>query len=197
MRKYLLTVLFLSSLYLGAIAQLQSKQNWVDSVYQSLSNKERFGQLLMLRANYSKKDYLPEINQYIKDYNIGGICFFASTAEKQAEQTNLWQSMAKTPLLIGIDAEWGLGMRLKNTISYPFQMTLGSIENDSLIYEMGYQIGMECKRMGIHLINQTDYSKIVDVVPNYHIASYLGITEVALSRIRKKMNLTNVNDKKI
>ncbi len=159
-----ISILLFLNLFFSLVlsAQDQTKQQWVDSVYQNLSTSEKFGQLLMLRANYSGKAYNPDIDQYIKDYNIGGICFFASTAEKQLLQNNKWQSIAKTPLLIGIDAEWGLGMRLKNTISYPFQMTLGSIQNDSLIYKMGYEIGKECRRMGIHL----NFAPVVDINNN-------------------------------
>ncbi len=159
-----ISILLFLNLFFSLVlsAQDQTKQQWVDSVYQNLSTSEKFGQLLMLRANYSGKAYNPDIDQYIKDYNIGGICFFSSTAEKQLQQNNKWQSIAKTPLLIGIDAEWGLGMRLKNTISYPFQMTLGSIQNDSLIYKMGYEIGKECRRMGIHL----NFAPVVDINNN-------------------------------
>ena len=143
-------------------SQNTPKQQWVDSVYQELSVEERFGQLLMVRANQSYKPYNPHIEQYIKDYNIGGICFFAAKAEDQLKQMNQWQYLSKTPMIIGIDAEWGLGMRLKNTISYPFQMTLGAIENDSLIYEMGYQIGKECERIGVHL----NFAPVVDINNN-------------------------------
>lgn len=148
--------------HLIAYSQDSQKQIWIDSVYQSLSIEERFGQLLMVRANQEPNKYLPQIDQYIKDYNIGGVCFFAGGPAQQLHQTQKWQDLSKTPMLIGIDAEWGLGMRLDSTISYPFQMTLGSINDDSLIYQMGYQIGLECKRMGIHL----NFAPVVDVNNN-------------------------------
>ena len=154
------TLLFLYTITL--FSQNTAKQQWVDSVYQELSIEERFGQLLMVRANQSYKPYNPDIEQYIKDYGIGGVCFFAAKAEEQLEQMNQWQSLSKTPMIIGIDAEWGLGMRLKNTISYPFQMTLGAIEDDSLIYEMGYQIGKECQRIGVQL----NFAPVVDINNN-------------------------------
>ncbi|OYT15444.1 MAG: glycoside hydrolase family 3 [Bacteroidetes bacterium 4572_77] len=159
-RSFLFSVLFLLSFW--AVAQDSLKQHWVDSVYQSLSVKERFGQLLMVRANHSSKSYDPQISQYIQEYNIGGVCFFKSTPQKQRQQTNLWQAQSSLPLLVSIDAEWGLGMRLKQTISYPFQMTLGSITNDSLIYEMGKQIGQQCRRLGIHL----NFAPVVDINNN-------------------------------
>ena len=153
-----LVVLLSSSIF----AQSNNKNIWVDSVYNTLTIDERFGQLLMVRANHSKKPYNEKINSYIKDYNIGGICFFAAGPLQQLTQMNKWQKLAKTPLMISMDAEWGLGMRLDSTISYPFQMTLGSIEDDSLIYQMGLQIGKECRRMGIHM----NFAPVVDVNNN-------------------------------
>lgn len=135
---------------------------WVDSVYNSLSIEERIGQLIFVRANHSDKPYDINVDDLIRDFNIGGVVFFRSDVISQANKTNYWNSMAKTPLMIAIDAEWGLGMRLKNTIKYPLQMTLGAITNDSSLYEMGLQIGWQCKRMGIHM----NYAPVVDVNSN-------------------------------
>ncbi len=135
---------------------------WIDSVYQSMSRTERIGQLLMVRANNAREPYFPEIKQYIKKYGIGGVCYFGSGAMRQAIQNNSWQSLSKIPLLTSIDGEWGLGMRLDSTISFPYQLTLGSIENDSLIYEMGKEIGSECERIGIHL----NFAPVVDINSN-------------------------------
>jgi beta-glucosidase-like glycosyl hydrolase/CubicO group peptidase (beta-lactamase class C family) len=135
---------------------------WVDSVYNSLSVEERIGQLIFVRANQSGKEYENKVDDLIRDFNVGGIVFFKSDAVSQALKTNYWNSMAKTPLMIAIDAEWGLGMRLTNTIKYPLQMTLGAISNDSSLYEMGMQIGWQCKRMGIHM----NYAPDVDVNSN-------------------------------
>lgn len=161
MNKTPLITLFLF-LFLVAHSQINDKTRWVDSVYQSLNNEERFGQLLMIRANQSGEDYYPQIDEFIKNYDIGGICFFASEPQKQLNQAQKWQNLAKTPLLFSMDAEWGLGMRLDSTMSYPFQMTLGSIKDNSLIYEMGLQIGKECKRMGIHM----NFAPVVDINNN-------------------------------
>ncbi len=160
MKSFLLSLLFILTLH--AFSQNSAKQAWIDSVYQQLTINERFAQLLMVRANQSKEPYYKEINGYIKDYNLGGVCFFANDPHAQLKQTQQWQNQAKTPLMIGIDAEWGLGMRLDSTMIFPFQLTLGSIVNDSMIYDMGLQIGQECKRMGIHL----NFAPVVDINNN-------------------------------
>jgi beta-glucosidase-like glycosyl hydrolase/CubicO group peptidase (beta-lactamase class C family) len=81
---------------------------------------------------------------------------------REAKLNNYYQSKAKTPLLISIDGEWGLAMRLDSTPKYPRQMTLGAIKNDSLIYYMGKQIARECKRMGIHV----NFAPVADVNNN-------------------------------
>ena len=138
---------------------IKNDSTWVDSVFNSLSTDERIAQLLIVRANNPGEDYFDHIDKYIKDYNIGGVTFFKSSPLKQAIQTNLWQSFAKTPLFISIDAEWGLGMRLDSTISFPFQITLGAIKNDSLIYEMGSEIARQCKRLGI----QMNFAPVIDI----------------------------------
>jgi beta-N-acetylhexosaminidase len=135
---------------------------WADSVYQSLSLNERVGQLIFIRANQPNQPYPELVGDYIKKYNLGGVVFFASDPLSQAIQTNEWNKLAKTPLFISMDAEWGLGMRLSKTIKYPLQMTLGAIENDSLIYEMGRQVGYQCRRMGIHI----NFAPVVDVNNN-------------------------------
>ncbi len=82
---------------------------------------------------------------------LAGIVFFQGTAEKQAELTNYYQKISKVPLLISMDAEWGLGMRLQNIEKFPYQMTLGAITNDSLIYLMGKSVAAQLKRSGVHI----------------------------------------------
>lgn len=135
---------------------------WADSVYTSLTLEERIGQLIFIRANHSGSGYIKNNGDLIKQYNLGGIVFFAGDPVKQALKANEWNRLPKTPLLFAMDAEWGLGMRLKNTVKYPLQMTLGAISNDSLIYRMGRQIGQQCRRIGI----QMNLAPVVDVNNN-------------------------------
>ncbi|NQT76138.1 MAG: serine hydrolase [Bacteroidetes bacterium] len=139
-----------------------TEQAWVDSVFNSLSPDERIAQLLLVRANDAGKDYFPEIDKYISEYNIGGLCFFRNHPYNQAVAVNRWQSMSKTPLLMSMDAEWGLGMRLDSTTSFPYQMTLGAIHDDDLIYQMGATIAEQCKRIGIHM----NFAPVVDINSN-------------------------------
>jgi beta-N-acetylhexosaminidase len=141
------------------------RERWVDSVYQSLSEAQRIGQLMMLRA-YSNKgnDHTAAIERMIRDQHIGGLCFFQGSPAKQAELTNRYQKLAgNLPLLIAMDAEWGLGMRLKeHTISFPYQLALGAIRDNHLIYQMGAEIAWQCRRLGVHV----NFAPVADVNNN-------------------------------
>ncbi len=139
------------------------KTKWVDSIYSGMTLQEKVGQLFMV-ATYSNRDknHTDSIENLIKNYNIGGLIFFQGGPVRQAKLTNTYQSMAKVPLLIGMDAEWGLNMRLDSTARFPYNMTLGAIKNDDLIKQIGRQIGKHCKRLGVHL----NYAPVVDINTN-------------------------------
>lgn len=142
---------------------LVSQTKWVDSVFNSLSSRQRIAQLFMVAA-YSNKDikHVREIHELIEKYNIGGLIWMQGGPGRQAKLANYYQSVAKTPILYSIDGEWGLAMRLDSTIQYPKQMTLGAIKNDSLIFYMGKQIARECKRLGIHV----NFAPVADINNN-------------------------------
>ncbi len=136
--------------------------DWVDSVYDVLADSQRLAQLFMVAAfsNVDKPD--PKLEALIRNYNLGGLIFMKGSPLRQARLTNHYQSLATTPLLIAMDAEWGLAMRLDSTLRYPYQMTLGAITDDRLIYEMGQQIALQCNALGVHV----SFSPVVDVNNN-------------------------------
>lgn len=140
-----------------------AKNEWVDSVYETLSVEQRIAQLMMVAA-WSGKDstHIKEIITQIKDIGIGGLIFFKGTPTKQAELTNYYQSISKVPLLIGIDGEWGLSMRLDSTPVFPRHIVMGAANNEKLTYEFGRVIGKQCARMGIHF----NFAPVVDVNNN-------------------------------
>jgi len=141
-----------------------SINNWVDSVFDNLTPEQRIAQLFMVSA-YSNQSLKANelVTELVRKYNIGGICFFQGGPVTQARYTNYWQSLAKTPLFIAIDGEWGLGMRLKDsTMSFPKQMTLGAIRDNKLIYAMGEEIGRQCKRVGVSM----NFAPVVDINSN-------------------------------
>ena len=139
------------------------ESRWVDSVYKSLTTEQKIGQLFMVAA-YSNKPANHEnyIEGLIKKYNIGGLIFMQGSPTKHVRLINRYQEAAQTPLLIAMDAEWGLNMRIDSTYRFPRQMTLGAIQNDELIYEMGKSMAQECKRIGVHV----NFAPVVDVNVN-------------------------------
>ncbi|WP_116128222.1 glycoside hydrolase family 3 N-terminal domain-containing protein [Lewinella sp. IMCC34183] len=151
--------------YRPDLSQLSpGEQRWVDSVYQSMSEDERLGQLFMVRAHSDLgADHIASVKQQIADYHVGGLCFFQGTPEKQLELTNQYQALSKLPLMVSMDAEWGLGMRLPDqTISYPKQLALGAIRNNQLLYDMGTEIARQLRRIGVNV----SFSPVLDVNNN-------------------------------
>jgi len=143
----------------------KEENKWVESIFSQLTEEERIGQLIMVRAHSDKGDsHIRGVENLIKKYKVGGVIFFQGTAKKQIQYTNRLQKHAtKIPLMVAIDGEWGLGMRLKSTtISYPRQLTLGAIQDNRLIYQMGKEIARQCKRVGIHI----NFAPVVDVNNN-------------------------------
>ncbi|MEM6377093.1 MAG: glycoside hydrolase family 3 N-terminal domain-containing protein [Bacteroidota bacterium] len=143
----------------------QQEDRWVDSVFNALSVDERLGQLFMIRAHSDLgPDHIAKVEAQIKQYKVGSLCFFQGTPEKQAELINKYQDLSSTlPLMIAIDGEWGLGMRMPaSTISFPRQLTLGAIQNNDLIYQMGREVGQQLKRAGIHV----NFAPVVDINNN-------------------------------
>ncbi len=139
-------------------------EQWADSVMKKLTVEERIGQLFMVAA-YSDTNHpknVDEVTKLIKEQEIGGLIFFKGGPVKQAILTNNYQALSKIPLLIGMDAEWGLAMRLDSVPRFPFQMTMGAMHNDSLIYQMGAEIARECKRLGVH----EDFAPVIDINDN-------------------------------
>jgi len=138
---------------------------WVDSVLKTLTIDQQIAQCIWI-ASYSNSDisHEVEISDIIRKYGVGGIIFFQGTASKQAELTNYYQKISKVPLLISLDAEWGVGMRLDNVDRFPYQMTLGAIQNDSLIYQFGKAVALQFKRLGM----QVNFAPVLDINVNAH-----------------------------
>ena len=142
---------------------VDAQKKWVDSVYNSLSLREKIGQLYMIQV-FSNLDTLEKkkIKTLILENQVGGIVYSNGGPMRQAKLNNELQSLSKIPLLVGMDAEWGLSMRLDSTFAYPWNMTLGAIRDNALIEKVGYQIGEHCKRLGMHY----NFAPVVDINTN-------------------------------
>ncbi len=170
--KRLSVVFFFISLACTSLAQTFYDEtpeaiHWTDSVFNSLSKEQRIAQLMVVRLSAKTGNtvvfYDKKVEELINKYNIGAICLFQGNPAEQANYINHFQSIAKTPLLICIDAETGLGMRMTDSVQkFPDQLTLGAIQDTSLIYYIGKAIGEQCRRAGI----QVNFAPVVDINNN-------------------------------
>ncbi|MCF8227221.1 MAG: serine hydrolase [Bacteroidales bacterium] len=135
----------------------------VDSLMQLMSLEEKIGQMIMV-PGYSNRgeDHIESIEKAIRKHHIGGVIFFKGDPGSQAAMINRLQAYSEMPLLIAMDAEWGLGMRLENTISYPRQMMLGALQDDQLVYELGQHIAMQLKDLGVYM----NFAPVADINNN-------------------------------
>lgn len=137
--------------------------NWVETTLNSMTLREKIGQLFMVAAFSNKTaSHTTEIKKLITEYHIGGLIFFQGGPYRQARLNNQYQNLSKIPLFMAMDAEWGLAMRLDSTVKYPRQMVLGAIRDQQLIYQMGKQIALQSRRIGM----QINFAPVVDVNVN-------------------------------
>lgn len=158
--KHLLIATFLLSISVSStkaqkksyLQTLTEKNQWVDSVFNKLNKRQKIAQMFFVRAHTNLgKAYEDSIANVIKKEQVGGLVFFQGGPGRQAILTNQYQSLSRVPLLITSDGEWGLGMRLDSTISYPYQMALGAIQDKELLYKMGLEVAKDYKRIGMHM----------------------------------------------
>ena len=169
MNKFFVNVILFVTISSTAVSQIQKitpAQHWADSVFNSLTDDQRIAQLMVLReSSYTKNGpvyYDSLIIDAIKKYNIGGIVLFQGGPVQQANFINYFQSIAKTPLMVCIDAEWGLGMRQDSVIPLNHQMMLGAVNDTSIVSAYGKLVGEQCKREGI----QVNFAPVVDINNN-------------------------------
>jgi beta-N-acetylhexosaminidase len=142
--------------------------NWVDSVFNTLTDSQKIAQLIVVRLSSIDAVtgkitfYDQQVESDLRRFDVGGICLFQGGPKQQAGFINYFQSIAKTPILFSIDAENGLGMRMDSVAALPRQMMLGAVRDPQLIYQFGQTVAAQCKRMGI----QVNYAPVMDVNNN-------------------------------
>jgi len=143
---------------------IHQQHRWVDSVFAKLTPKERIGQLFLVRAHTDRgAKYIDSVAKVIEKEQLGGLVVFQGGPVRHVDMLNRYQKIAKVPLLVTFDGEWGLGMRLPDsTLSFPYQMTLGAIQDNRLLYDMGREVAKDFLRMGMHF----NFAPVVDINNN-------------------------------
>jgi beta-N-acetylhexosaminidase len=141
----------------------QLHKPWIDSIKSGMSTEQKIGQLMMIAAysNQNESQYR-NVELLIEKYHIGGLVFFQGSPLRQLKLTNRYQRIAKIPLLIGMDAEWGVGMRLDSILPLPRNMTLGAISDRRIIYNYAAEIARQFKLLGMHI----NFAPVLDVNNN-------------------------------
>lgn len=136
---------------------------WEDEMLENMTLDEKIGQLFMVDVFTTKDKYnVDRVKKLVQQYHIGGLIFFKGGPVKQAYATNELQSVSKIPLMVGIDGEWGLAMRLDSTLNFGYQMSIAATPSDSYVYWMAREIANECKRIGIHI----NFAPVADINNN-------------------------------
>ncbi|AQX08375.1 glycoside hydrolase family 3 protein [Elizabethkingia ursingii] len=143
--------------------EMEKARQWVDKTYNSLSQDEKLGQLF-ITALYTNKDqnHINFVRHLVNKEKIGGIILMQDNAAQEIDLVNEFQESSRVPLLIGMDAEWGLYQRIAAAHKFPWAITLGAIQDDKLVYEMASKIASDAKRMGVNW----DFAPVVDVNTN-------------------------------
>ncbi|AQG79958.1 glycoside hydrolase family 3 N-terminal domain-containing protein [Spirosoma montaniterrae] len=166
----------------------EAKNRWADSVFTSLTPDERIAQLIMVAAYSNRKPvYEDSLVTLVRTNKLGGVVFFQGGPIRQAKLTNRLQALSAVPLLVAMDAEWGIAMRLDSTVRYPYQMTLGAMPtgSDSLIYQMGANLARQSRRLGMHV----NFAPSVDVNnnPNNPVINFRSFGEDKYAVARKAL----------
>ncbi len=160
---YLLAFLQINAQQIPPLYAGKNQVKWVDSVYKSLSLDEKIGQLFMpyVSSEVTEKNK-KHILHLINDLKVGNFFFLKGHPSDEKYLNAFIQANSDLPAITAIDAEWGLAMRLDSTVKYPWNMTLGAIRSDSLIYQIGREIGKDCKNIGFSM----NFSPVLDINTN-------------------------------
>lgn len=162
--KTLFAIIFLfCCCFCRTYGQFIPDNRWIDSTLNSMTLEEKIGQLLVIAAYSNQNErYEEELEKQIRQYHIGGLIFFQGDPVRQVQLTNRYQQAAKYPLIIGMDAEHGVGWRLTSAMEFPKMLVEGALRDDSLVYELGAAIARHCNELGVHI----NFAPVADINSN-------------------------------
>lgn len=124
----------------------------VDSILNSMSVRDMIAQSIWVEAWAGEENNnFAKVSDLVKNHGIGGVIFFEGSPADQVDFIARLDTFSRIPLIYALDAEWGTGMRMKGVEDFPYQMTLGAVQDDSLLYRMGVAVAQQCHDIGIGL----------------------------------------------
>lgn len=143
------------------VGNAASREKWVEKTYNSLSPRERIAQIIIMPVDASKGEESREVvDKLVGEYKVGGIIYDHSDIASQASLNNYAQKIASVPLMVAMDAEWGLTMRLSDAPPFPRNLCLGGVNDEKLLYDYGRELARECRLMGVHV----NFAPVLDVI---------------------------------
>ncbi len=164
------TVFFVTSSYIirkknnsPLKSEISKEDMWAQKQLSEMTLEEKVGQFFMVSAFSNQgENHLKEIESLVKDQKIGGIIFFQGERENLKTSISRFQKASKIPLLVGMDAEWGIQMRIFGIERFPYAYTIGAANDLKLSKKIGAMMAQECRQLGIHM----NFSPVADVNSN-------------------------------
>lgn len=156
---------FFLTIVFSTHGQSRPDTTWIDSTLSRMTLEEKIGQLFMIAAySNQNENYENDLEQQVRKYHVGGLIFFQGDPVRQVKLTNRLQKAATCPLLIGMDAEHGIGWRLQSAMEFPKMLIAGASRDDSLTYRLGATIARHCRTLGVHV----NFAPVADINSNLH-----------------------------
>ena len=136
---------------------------WVNETLEAMTLREKIGQFFMIAAYSNKGEaHFSNIDSLVSKHKIGGLIFFQGERDNLKVAISRFQDQAEVPLLVGMDAEWGVSMRLFGEERFPYNYTIGAANDPELTEKIGAMMGQECRELGIHI----NFAPVADVNSN-------------------------------
>lgn len=141
-------------------------KQWIDSTIMKMTTREKCAQMIVpwvLGKDYSKDSVgLAKITHYVKDLKVGGLLFSTGDVLNEAEDIDEMQALSDIPLLISADFESGVGMRLSDGTSFPYNMGVAATGNSEFAFDMAKVISAESRAIGVF----QNYAPVADINDN-------------------------------
>ena len=127
-----------------------------------MSRREKIAQLI-IEAIDSRES--PELRarqeQWIRE-GLGGLIVMDDKLCDNIQMINELQSLARIPMIVSIDGEWGAAMRFYEYAAFPRAMQLGALDDEVLVEQAGRAIGEELRQIKIF----ANYAPVIDINNN-------------------------------
>ena len=161
--KFLLIALLLAFGFSSCAEKETERERWINEQLEQMTVRQQIAQLFVVHFHPPAGEaHIRAVMEELRDEQLGGVIIGWVTPTEGAQFINEMQSQVRVPLLVTMDAEWGISMRVDSVIRFPQQLTLGAVQDLDLIYQTGLEIARQCRIFGVNM----NFAPIVDVNNN-------------------------------